>query len=184
MLSRLPPVRWPMLLLAASIAFTALGLIEANRAIRSQRTVAEHALRDYAGFVSWSYEQHLREALGMATQEVLGAVNHGGEMHSNPRIPAARELAHYLPFNPKCGCHRPRFGPSPEIFFGFKLGTAPLGDGVNTHPDPAEGWEVDRPLPMDHSPIRRLGYSAEERRWINDTLTRQIRHGDEHSRFP
>jgi signal transduction histidine kinase len=173
-----------MLLLAASIGFTALGLVEANRAVRSQRTVAEHALRDYAGFVSWSYEQHLREALTAGTQEVLGAVNHGSEMHSNPRIPAARELAHYLPFNPKCGCHRPRHGPSPAIFFGFKLGTDTLADGVNTHPDPMEGWEVDRPLPMVHMDVRRLGYAPAERRWINDTLTRQIRGGEEQGRFP
>jgi signal transduction histidine kinase len=173
-----------MLLLAASIGFTALGLMEANRAIRSQRTVAEHALRDYAGFVSWSYQQHLREALAAATQEVLGAVNHGSEMHSNPRVPSARELAHYLPMNPKCGCHRPRFGPSPEIFFGFTLGSDTLASGVNTHADPTEGWEVDRPLPVVRSSIRRLGYSAAERRWINDTLTRQIRDGGEHGRFP
>ncbi len=173
-----------MLLLVASITFTALGLLEANRAIRSQRTVAEHALRDYAGFVSWSYQQHLRELLVAGTQEVLGAVNHGGEMHTSRRIPAARELAHYLPFNAKCGCHRPRFGPNPEIFFAFELGTDTLGDGVNTHPDPAEGWEVDRPLPLVHSKVRRLGYSAEEKRWINDTLTRQIRDGEEHGRFP
>ena len=181
---RFPPIRWPVLLLLTSIGFTALGLVEANRAIRSQRTVAEHALRDYAGFVSWSYEQHLREALSAATQEVLGAVNHGEGMHTSRRIPAARELAHYLPMNPKCGCHRPRYGPSPEIFFGFKLGTDTLGDGVNTHPDPTEGWEVDRPMPVVRSAIRRLGYSADEKRWINDTLTRQIRTGDERGRFP
>jgi signal transduction histidine kinase len=178
------PVRWPILLLAASIGFTALGLVEANRAIRSQRTVAEHALRDYAGFASWSYQQHLREALAAATQEVLGAVNHGSEMHTNPRIPSARDLAHYLPMNPKCGCHRPRFGPSPEIFFAFKLGTDTLASGVNTHPDPTEGWEVDRPLPVIHSGMRRVGYSVAERRWINDTLTHQIRAGGEHGRFP
>ena len=161
---RLPTVRWPILLLAASIGFTALGLVEANRAIRSQRTVAEHALHDYAGFAAWSYQQHLRDVLAAATQEVLGAVNHGSEMHSNPRIPQARELAHYLPFNPKCGCHRPRFGPSPEIFFAFKLGTDTLGSGVNTHPDPTEGWEVDRPMPVDlPGKPRRVEYSAAER---------------------
>ena len=177
-------IRWPILLLAASIGFTALGLVEANRAIRSQRTVAEHALRDYAGFVAWSYEQHLRELLAAGTMEVLGAVNHGTEMHTNPRVPEARDLAHYLPYNPKCGCHRPQHGPSPEIFFAFRLGTDTLGDGVNTHPDPSEGWEVDRPMPMMHSATRRLGYSAVERRWINDTLTRHIRSGGEHSRFP
>jgi signal transduction histidine kinase len=173
-----------MLLLVASITFTALGLVEANRAIGSQRTVAEHALRDYAGFVSWSYQQHLREALSAGTHEVLGAVNHGGELHSQPRVPAARDLAGYLPYNPTCGCHRPRFGPSPEIFFGWTLGGDTLGYAVNTHPDPTEGWEVDRPLPIVHSDIRRLGYSDADRRWINDTLTRQIRGGEEHGRFP
>src|SRR5512140_3839625 len=101
---RLPSVRWPLLLLMASVGFTTLGVVEANRAIRSQRTAAEHALRDYAGFVAWSYEQHLRELLAAGTQEVLGAVNHGTEMHTNPRVPEARDLAHYLPYNPKCGC--------------------------------------------------------------------------------
>jgi signal transduction histidine kinase len=179
-----PVVRWPVLLLLTSIGFTAIGLVEANRAIRSQRTVAEHALRDYAGFVAWSYQQHLREVLSGATQEVLGAVNHGEGMHTSRRIPPARELAHYLPYNEKCGCHRPRSGPNPEIFFAFRLGTDTLGNGVNTHPDPTEGWEVDRPLPVIDAKPRRLGYTAREQRWINDTLTRQIRDGREHARFP
>ena len=106
-------VRWPLLLLLASLGFTALGVIEANRAIRSQRTVAAHALQDYAGFVSWSYQQHLREMLAGATQEMLGAVNHGEGMHENPRVPSARDLPHYLPWNAQCACHRPRSGPSP-----------------------------------------------------------------------
>jgi hypothetical protein len=175
---RLPSVRWPMLLLVASIGFTALGLVEANRSIRSQRTVAEHALRDYAGFVSWSYQQHLRDVLGLATQEVLGAVNHGTEMHMNPRVPSASDLPHYLPMNESCSCHRPRFGPSPQTFFGYTLGSDTLAVA-----DPAEGWDMDRPMPFADSHARRVGYSADEARWINDTLTRQIR-GGEHGRFP
>ena len=63
---RLPAVRWPTLLLLTSIGFTALGLVEASRAIRSQRAVAEHALRDYASFAAWSYEQHLRDDIERA----------------------------------------------------------------------------------------------------------------------
>src|SRR2546423_970405 len=181
---RLPSVRWPMLLLLASIGFTALGVIEANRAIRSQRTVAEHALRDYAGFVSWSYQQHLREQLAGGTQEVLGPVNHGEGMHTSRRIPTAADLAHLLPWNPKCACHRPRYGPSPAIFFAYVLGTDSLGFAVNTHPDPTEGWEVDRPMPMMHASDRRFGYSADERRWINDTVTKQIHGGQDLGRFP
>ena len=90
---RLPTVRWPLLLLLVSIAFTALGVFEANRAIRTQRAVAEHALQDYAGFAAWSYEQHLREMLGRATSEVLAPVNHGEGTHTSPRIPNSPELA-------------------------------------------------------------------------------------------
>lgn len=178
-------VRWPLLLLLASLTFTALGVIEANRAIRSQRTVAAHALQDYAGFVSWSYQQHLRELLGGATQEILGAVNHGEGMHQDPRVPSARDLPHYLPWNAHCACHRPMHGPSPAIYFAYVLGSDTLGYAINTHPDPAEGWEVDRPLPASAGTGRVMGYDADERRWINDTLTKQIRHGSpDAARFP
>jgi signal transduction histidine kinase len=138
--------------------------------------------------------------MALALREILGAVNHGDNLHTSPRIPEARELAHYLPWNPKCGCHRPANGPNPAIFFGFTLGSDTLGLGVNTHPVPAEGWEVDRPMPMAmpmagrmatggampmlaDSEMRIAGYSAPERRWINDTLTRQIRRGHGNERF-
>ncbi|MFL5606136.1 MAG: histidine kinase dimerization/phospho-acceptor domain-containing protein, partial [Gemmatimonadaceae bacterium] len=180
-------VRWPLLLLLASLGFTALGVIEANRAIRSQRTVAAHALQDYAGFVSWSYQQHLRELLSNATQEILGAVNHGEGMHQDPRVPSARNLPHYLPWNAQCACHRPRSGPSPAIYFAYVLGSDTLGYVVNTHSDPQEGWEVDRPMPMPAGAGRITGYTAAERRWINDTLTKQIRNPappPDVSRFP
>jgi hypothetical protein len=180
-------VRWPLLLLLASLGFTALGVIEANRAIRSQRTVAAHALQDYAGFVSWSYQQHARELLSAATQEILGAVNHAEGMHQDPRVPTAWNLPHYLPWNTHCACHRPLHGPSPAIYFAYVLGSDTLGYVVNTHPDPQEGWEVDRPMPMPVGAGRVTGYTAAERRWINDTLTKQIRHptpSPDVARFP
>ena len=172
---RLPSVRWPLLLLLTSVGFTTLGVVEANRAIRSQRTVAEHALRDYAGFVSWSYAQHLRELLQEGTQEALGAVNMGGAVHTDPRIPYSRMLAEYLPWDARCGCHRARAGPSPVMFFAYVLGSDTLGSALNTHPDPTEGWEVDRPLPAQRNILATTGYNARERRWINDTITKQIR---------
>src|SRR4051794_28086388 len=64
------PLRWTSLLLLASIALTTIGVVEASRAVRSQRVVAEHALRDYAGFAAWSYQQHLRQRLSAATEEL------------------------------------------------------------------------------------------------------------------
>ncbi|MEO8335139.1 MAG: HAMP domain-containing sensor histidine kinase [bacterium] len=184
---RLPSVRWPLLLLLTSIGFTSLGVFEANRAIRSQRRVAEHALHDYAGFVAWSYEQHLRELFTAGTQEVLGAVNHGKDMHMAPPVPPASKLPEYLPWDRLCYCHRSRNGPNPEMYFGYVLGSDTLGVARNTHPDPAEGWEVDRPMQVDlPGKTRRVEYSAAERKWINDTLTAQIHNGKgvENGRFP
>ena len=179
-----PRVRWPLLLLLASIGLTTLGVVEANRAIRSQRRVAEHALHDYAGFVAWSYQQHLTELLSGAAQEVLGAVNHGDHLHPYPPVPGASSLPHYLPLDERCNCHRSLRGPSPSAYFGWVLGSDTLGVALNTHSDPAEGWEVDRPLPLENRNAYRGTYSADERRWINDTISRQIHAKGDASRFP
>ncbi|MDQ6636046.1 MAG: HAMP domain-containing histidine kinase, partial [Gemmatimonadota bacterium] len=65
------------------------------------------------------------------------------------------------------------------------LGSDTLGYVVNSHSDPQEGWEVDRPLPVPAGAGRVTGYTTAERRWINDTLTKQIRHPDtDATRFP
>ena len=173
---------WPSMLLAVSIGLTTVGIVEATRAVRSQSRVVAGVVQDYSRVASWSYRQHLSESMRGALREVLGAVNHGDGLHMNPRIPEARELAHYMPFNPACDCHRPNNGPNPAMFFGFTLGTDTLGLGVNTHPEPAEGWEVDRPMPL-HVGNRLVDYSPIERRWINDTLTQQIRRGRGNDRF-
>jgi signal transduction histidine kinase len=93
-------------------------------------------------------------------------------------------LPHYLPWNTQCGCHRPQHGPSPSIYFAYVLGSDTLGSAVNTHLDPTEGWEVDRAMPMEHAADRQLGYSTAEGRWINDTLSKQIRAHDQRGRFP
>lgn len=173
---------WPTVLLAVSIGLTTVGIIEATRAVRSQSRVAAGVVQDYSRLASWSYRQHLTERMRAALREILGAVNHGDGLHTSPRIPEARELAHYLPMNAACGCHRPINGPSPAIFFGFTLGSDTLGLGVNTHPQPTEGWEVDRPMPLDAGP-RLVDYAPGDRLWINDTLSRQIRRGRGNDRF-
>src|SRR4029077_3920825 len=116
-----------------------------------QHDIAERALREYASFAAWSYAQHLVETLNTLEREAIGAVNHGDNMHTGPQVPAARDLAHYLPWDDRCMCHRPRSGPSPEAFFALKIGGRTLDAGVNTHPDPLEGWEVDRPMSMPMS---------------------------------
>jgi signal transduction histidine kinase len=169
-----PRIRFPLALLLVSISVTGLAAWEAQRAFRSQRATAERALQEYASFAAWSYQQHLRERLELAAREALGAVNHGEGMHTSRRIPEAEELAHYLPYDARCECHRTHQGPSPARFFGFQLGTDTLGSGVNHYVDPERGWTVDAPPLLPIGPERDR-YTSADQRWLTDTLTRQIR---------
>ncbi|MFL5619172.1 MAG: sensor histidine kinase [Gemmatimonadaceae bacterium] len=178
------PLRWTSLLLLASIGLTTIGVVEASRAVRSQRAVAEHALRDYAGFAAWSYQQHLRERLGAATEELLGAFNHGHDVHRGNNVPADTSIPHYIRFDRRCNCHVPQRGPSPAAFFGFRIGTDTLGVALNAHPDPSEGWEVDRGVPPEMRAWGARTYSAATRSWINDTISRHVRAGGDVGRFP
>ena len=169
--------RWPLLVLLASIGLTAVAAFEAQRAVRSQKAMAERALKEYASFAVWSYAQHLSDTFNLIEREAIGAVNHGTGMHSNPRVPPARDLAHYLPYDEGCMCHHSRFGPNPEAFLSVKLGSNNVDVGVNHHPDGEEGWEVDRPMPMEmRMPMMadRLS-SPEEQAWMLDSLVRRIR---------
>ncbi|MEO8562199.1 MAG: HAMP domain-containing sensor histidine kinase [bacterium] len=177
-------LRWTTLLLIASVGLTTMGVVEASRSVRSQRAVAEHALRDYAGFAAWSYQQHLRATLALATEELLGAVNHGHEVHRNPHIPPASDLPHYVPTERACNCHVPRFGPTPDAFLAFELGSDTLGVALNAHPEPRKGWEVDRPVPDAMVAYGARRYPPAVREWINDTLTRHIHAGGDVGRFP
>jgi len=181
---RFPALRWTTLLLAASIALTTIGVVEASRAVRSQRAVAEHALRDYAGFAAWSYQQHLQARLGRATEELVGAFNHGHDVHRGPNVPPVESMPHYIYTDRECNCHRPQYGPSPFAFLAFRLGTDTLGVALNAHPDPHDGWEVDRGVPMAMLSEGAQRYPDAARRWINDTITKQVRARHEIGRFP
>src|SRR5687768_14067463 len=169
--------RWPLALLLVSIGVTAVAAVDASRAVQSQRATAERALQGYASFAAWSYQEHLREALTAAAREVLGPVNHGHELHTSPRIPHARELAHYLDWDSRCFCHQAGYGPNPGIYFGFKLGTDTVGVGVNTSEHPERGWVVDLPPPIGAATPAIAGYTPAERVWVNDTLTTLLRSG-------
>ena len=107
----------------ASIGLTAIAAFDAQRAVRGQNAVVDRAVREFSSFAAWSYSEHLTQQLSAAAVEVVGAVNHGENMHTNPRVPAAHELVHYLPEDIRCDCHRTRLGPNPSSFFAFKLGT-------------------------------------------------------------
>lgn len=167
--------RWPLVVLLASIGLTALAAIEAQRAVRSHERIADRALREYANFAAWAYAQRLVDTLNLVEREAIGAVNHGDNMHTSREVPRAAELAHYLPWNVRCMCHRPSIGPIPEAFFAMKVGDKTLDAGLNTHDMAMEGWEVDRPMPaMMHGAPERYFTDAEQR-WIVDSLTRRVR---------
>ena len=167
--------RIPLAVLLASIGITAFAVVDAQRAVRSQQAVTQRALREYATFAAWSYAQHLNETVMTLLRESLGAVNHGDDMHTNPRVPDASDLAHYLPWDVQCMCHRARTGPNPSTFFALKIGSDRLDVGVNHHPDPMNGWEVDRPMPAPLAFGFAGDYSPNEKQWLVDTLTRRIR---------
>lgn len=167
--------RWPIVLLLASIGVTAVAGLDAIRVARSNRAVADRALREYATFAAWSYAQHLEDALRTMAQEAIGAVNHGQALHTSPRVPTASDLPHYLPWNERCYCHRPLYGPVPETFFGFEIGHDALQSAANTHPEPGEGWEVDRPMGDPPPRSAFTGYSAADRVTLLEAVRQEAR---------
>ena len=159
----------------ASIGLTAFAAFDAQRTVRGQNAVVNRAVREFSSFAAWSYSEHLKQQLSLAAVEAVGAVNHGENMHTNPRVPAAHDLVHYLPEDIRCDCHRTRLGPNPASFFAFKLGSRDVGVALNRYSVPSEGWRVEAMpghgmpgmMPVDrHSP---------EDRWIADTLTNRAR---------
>ena len=159
----------------ASIGLTAVAAFDAQRAVRGQRAVVDRAVREFSSFAAWSYSEHLKQQLSAAAVEVVGAVNHGENMHTNRRVPEAHELVHYLPEDARCECHRTRLGPLPSSFFAFKLGTRDVAVAQNLYSVPSEGWRVD-PMPgQDISSQRPLERRSPEDRWIADTLTHRAR---------
>jgi len=167
--------RLPLALLLASIGVTAVAGFDAMRVARSNRSVAGEALREYASFAAWSYAQHLEDAMRNMAQEAIGAVNHGEQLHTGMRVPDASDLAHYLPWNERCYCHRPLYGPVPETFFGFEISHNVLESAVNTHPNPSEGWEIDRSLADPPPEGVFTGYGPSDRVTILETIRRSAR---------
>src|SRR5829696_4850805 len=133
-------LRWPLLVLMASIGLTAFAAFDAQRTVRAQGAVVERATQEFSSFAAWSYSEHLKQQLSLAAVEVVGAVNHGENMHTNPRVPEAHELVHYLPSDIRCDCHRTLAGPTPDLFFAFKLGTRDVDVAQNFYSVPSEGW--------------------------------------------
>jgi Signal transduction histidine kinase len=170
-------LRWPLLVLMASIGLTAFAAFDTQRTVRDQTKLVNKALHEFATFTAWSYAEHLQTQLSSTAIEVVGAVNHGRNMHTNPRVPAAHDLIFYLPYDASCDCHRTTVGPNPATFFAFKLGTKQVDAARNSYARPEEGWRIG-PMPdrmmadMDMDMMSGSSpYTDAERKWIGDTLT-------------
>jgi len=148
--------RWPLLLLLASTGLAAVAVVDALSAARSQQRVAAEALGGYSNFAAWSYREHLTFRMTEAAYEALGSVYHGRYRHTNPEVPDATDLHTYLKWDVACLCHRVFFGPEPRAFFGFNLHADTLGVA-----------------PFENKTL----YPAADRRWILDTLKKQIESG-------
>lgn len=162
---------WPLAVLLVGVSAVVLTGFEVSRSIRSNRLVAERARYGYGKFALWSYREHLAEKMRGAAREVLGAVNHGQQLHMSPEIPPAAELGHYLPYEPACECHRTEFGPLPMVFFGTTVGSDTVGVGPNFYPDPARGWLADPAggVPLPPSGRRRLPDA--EGKWLSGVFS-------------
>jgi len=176
---------WPVLLLLVSVGAIALVAVQAYRAAASQQAVREQVLRDYARVVAWNYERHLMEVMRDAAREVLQPVNHYPGVHQFPPVPHADVLGDYLPWDPNCLCHRTRYGPIPDTLFSFVLGSDTVGVALNYYPEPDGGLRTD-PMPADRSlPPPPAAAFGGQFRWVNDTITRQLRSGyRSETRFP
>jgi signal transduction histidine kinase len=166
---------WPFALLLASLGLTSYAVFAAQRAESSSSAVGDRAVRDYAAFAGWSFAQHLQESMRATAREALGPVNHGDMLHVPQGVPDANDLPHYLPFNERCNCHRPRLGPVAETYFAFRMGDRRLRSATNHHPVPSEGWEVDRPMSMPGPAKLFTGYTDRDNAAVVEKLTRLAR---------
>jgi len=168
-------VPWPLVVLLLSIALTAVAAFDAQRAVRTQRRVADRALREYASFAAWSYAQHLALMLDGIGREVLGAVNHGDNMHTAPYVPDAHDIVRYLRWDDACGCRHTIVGPSPDAYFALGLRSRSFTEDVNASaggpPDIYRSVSDSRSQTSDGL----LAQVAPLQAWVLDSLTPSLR---------
>jgi len=169
-------VPWPLVVLLISISLMAIAAYDAQRAVRTQRRVADRALREYASFAAWSFAQHLALALDGVGREVLGAVNHGDNMHTAPLVPDAHGIVGYLRWDVACGCHRTLVGPSPDAYFalGFRSGSFSEDFNAAGGADPRTAYRSASDSGEQASPAL-LAQVTPLRRWVLDSLAPRVR---------
>ncbi|HEX6049974.1 MAG TPA: histidine kinase dimerization/phospho-acceptor domain-containing protein, partial [Gemmatimonadaceae bacterium] len=163
-----PPRRrisWPLLLLLASVAVTAVAAFNAQRAVYSHQRTASRLLEDYASFTAWTSQQQVVGAVEGAVMASLQYIMHGRLGHIRARngpAPDAGELWQYYANNDRfmtrfCTPKRCPESFPPSVYFGFTLGSDTLRVAPRAATPEADAWLEGAP--------------AAERRWLVDSLT-------------
>jgi len=169
-----PATLWLQILLVGGLASAIIILVQVYRLKVSNWSVVERALREYSTFAAWSYGQHLTSRMRESVDELLGAVNHGDGVHTNPRIPDARDMGHFIPMDVECNCHRPDHGPMPMRYLAFTLGSDTLSVGRNLAGPTVTGWLAD-PLDTRAIPVPAFDVPPDEVRWLNGLMSNVAR---------
>jgi signal transduction histidine kinase len=165
-----PATLWLQILLVGALACAFIVLVQTYRLQRSNWAVVERALGEYSTFAAWSYKEHLAGRLRESVDELLGAVNHGDGVHTNPRVPDARDMGHFIPMDEHCNCHRPRHGPMPLHYVAFTLGSDTVSLGLNQAGPGAPGWLAD-PADSRAITVPAVRVPSDEVRWLNGLLS-------------
>jgi signal transduction histidine kinase len=160
---------WPLVLLLASVAVTAVAAFNAQRAVYSHQRTASRLLRDYASFTAWTSQQQVVGVLEGAVMASLQYIMHGREGHTRQRngpAPNADDLWRYYGNNDRfmtrfCTPKRCPESFPPSVYFGFTLGADTLRVAPRAATPEADAW-------LEVAP-------ESERRWLVDSLTTHIR---------
>lgn len=164
-----PRFSWPLALLLASVAVTAVAAINAQRAVWSHQRTASRLLRDYASFTAWTSQRQIETGLTGAVMASLQYIMHGRELHQRERngpAPNASDLWSYFNNNDRfrtkmCTPKRCPESFPPSAYFGFTLGADTLQVAPRAATPEADAW-------LEVAP-------ASDKRWLVDSLTTHIR---------
>jgi signal transduction histidine kinase len=155
---RLPfAIRWPMVLLCASLGLVLFTTWVALAAARKHRDSTAQLLRDYAAFAAWSYAGHLTSEMEESIWYTVSPIEHR-EPHQHRMIPHASDLIDYRANNLRlCNCDPPA---RPASYFSFLLGSdsleiagRPLTPGLQSSIPRVMTQAIRGPLPTRRSGV-------------------------------
>src|SRR5829696_2708055 len=159
---------WPLMLLLASVAVTAVAAFNAQRAVWSHQRTASRLLRDYASFTAWTSQRQVIGTLEGAVMASLQYIMHGRDLHENTRygpVPNADDLWRYFNNQERSRtrfCTRKSCPESfaPSVYFGFTLGSDTLRVAPRAATPEADAW-------LEVAP-------QGDRQWLVDSLTTHV----------